>query len=562
MRRAGWRFGALAVLALVAQAAWAQARSAPVAKGDPAIAVNAAALKAHMGFLADDLLEGREAGTRADALAQLYIRTRFEAAGLEPAGDPGSYLQRVRVRATTLVRDSVDFRIAGRDGGRRFANGEDIALFGDPLEADQRVEAPVVFAGYGIVAPERSIDDYRGLDVRGKIVAVMGGPPAFLPASEAAYYGSADQQRRSAEANGAIGVIQLWTPALEQRFPFDGLAAILGRVDLNWIGPDGRPSVVAPGVRLRASIRGAATEALFAGAPRDFASLVAEARQGSPRGFPLATQVLLVRRSRHDDRLTTANVAGLLPGSDPALRSEVVVVSAHYDHIGIGAPVDGDAIYNGALDNAAGTAILIELARELAAMPGRPRRSILFLAAGAEEKGLIGSHYFAAHPTLPAGRLVANVNVDGAIPYYDFGDVIAFGAEQSQLAERLAAAAGQLGLTVAPDPFPEEGIFTRSDQYSFVRRGIPSLFLFMGFTDTEGRSVGRPVWDEAIARAHTPADDLAQPIDYAVLAKLGDVARRLVLTTANTPERPLWYSDSLFGQRFAPGEPTAPRPAN
>ena len=550
------------MLALMVQAAWAQVRPMPAAKGDPAIAVDAAGLKAHMGFLADDLLEGREAGTRADALAQLYIRTQFEAAGLEPAGDPGSYLQRFRVRATTLVQDSVDFRIVGRDGERRFANGGDVALFGDPLEADQRVEAPVVFAGYGIVAPERGIDDYRGLDVRGKVVAVMGGPPAFLPASEAAYYGSADQQRRTAEAHGAIGVIQLWTPALEQRFAFDGLASILGRVDLNWIGPDGRPSVVAPGVRLRASIRGAATDALFAGAPRDFASLLAEAGQGSPRGFPLATRVSLVRRSRHDDRLTTANVAGLLPGSDPALRGEVVVVSAHYDHIGIGAPVDGDAIYNGALDNAAGTAILIELARELAAMPARPRRSILFLAAGAEEKGLIGSDYFAACPTVPAGRLVANVNVDGAIPYYDFRDLIAFGAEQSQLAERLQAAASELGLTVAPDPFPEEGIFTRSDQYSFVRRGIPSLFLFMGFTDTAGRSVGRPVWDEAIARAHTPADDLAQPIDYAVLAKLGDVARRLVLTTANTPERPLWYEDSLFGQRFAPGQPTAPRPEN
>ena len=238
----------------------------------------------------------------------------------------------------------------------------------------------------------------------------------------------------------------------------------------------------------------------------------------------------------------------------------MIVVSAHHDHIGIGTAVGGDLIYNGALDNAAGTALLIELARLLAAMPERPRRPILFLAAGAEEKGLIGSDYFAAHPPRSAARLVANINIDGAIPYYDFADVIAFGAEQSQLAERLADAAGQLGLEVAPDPFPEEGIFTRSDQYSFVRRGVPALFLFMGFTDREGRSVGRAVWDEAIARAHTPSDDLAQPIDYAVLAKLGEVARRLILETANAPQRPLWYRDSLFGQRFAPGQPTAERP--
>jgi Zn-dependent M28 family amino/carboxypeptidase len=301
---------------------------------------------------------------------------------------------------------------------------------------------------------------------------------------------------------------------------------------------------------------------LFEGARRRFPALLAEGARRSPRGFPLKTRLSLTRRSRHDDGLIAANVAGLLPGSDPALSDELVVVSAHYDHIGIGTAVDGDSIYNGALDNAAGTALLIELARELAAGGERPRRPILFLAAGAEEKGLIGSDYFAAHPTMPAARLVANINIDGAIPYYDFGDVIAFGAEQSQLAERLSAAAGRLGLAVAPDPFPEEGIFTRSDQYSFVRRGVPALFLFMGFTDREGRSVGRAVWDQAIARAHTPGDDLAQPIDYAVLAKLGEVARRLILETANAPARPLWYRDSPFAARFAPDQPTAERPAN
>lgn len=560
MKRARWLW-APALLAAVGQALAAQGGPPPVAKDSPAIAIDAAAVKADMAFLADDLLEGREAGTRGDALAQLYISSRFHAIGLAPAGDPGSYLQRFRARATRLVADSVDFRVAGPAGEQSFANGGDVALFGDPLEADQRIEAPLVFAGYGIVAPERGIDDYRGLDVRGKVVAVLGGPPAFLPAAEAAYHGSADEQRRVAAARGAIGVIQLWTPALEQRFPFDGLAALLGRVDLSWIGPDGRPSVAAPGVRLRAFSRGAATEALFEGAPRDFAGLLAEARRRSPRGFPLPTRVALARRSHHDDRLASANVAGLLPGSDPALRGELVVVTAHYDHIGIGAPVNGDAIHNGALDNAAGTALLIELARRLAAMPERPRRSILFLAVGAEEKGLIGSDYFATHPTLPA-EMVANVNIDGAIPYYDFSDVIAFGAEQSQLAELLAAAAGELGLAVAPDPFPEEGLFTRSDQYSFVRAGVPSLFLFMGFTGMDGRAVGRAAWDEAIARAHTPADDLAQPIDYDVLAKLGEVARRLVLATANADERPLWYADSLFAARFAPAAPTARRPAN
>ncbi|HEX8263063.1 MAG TPA: M28 family peptidase [Allosphingosinicella sp.] len=542
------------LLILMASAGPAQAPRSPTPSGSPLIRIDPAAVKAHMAVLADDLLEGREAGTRGDALAQLYIRTRFEEIGLAPAGDPGSYVQRFRVRSTRLVADSVDFRIAGR----AFANGGDVAIFGDPLETEQRVEADAVFAGYGIAAPERGIDDYRGLDVRGKVAVVLGGPPPFLPPAEAAHHGWADQQRLVAESKGAVGLVILWTPALEQRFPFEGLKGLVGRTDLNWIGRDGRPSVTAPGVRLRAFVRGEAAEALLARAPKTMAALLREAGKRSPPGFALASRVRLVRRSVHDDSLASANVAGLLAGSDPALSREVVVVTAHYDHVGIGEPERGDPIYNGALDNAVGTAMLIEVARALAAAPGPRRRPILFLAVGAEEKGLIGSDYFAANPTV--SEPIADINLDGAMPFYDFRDVIAFGAEQSQMGERLAEAARELGLAVAPDPFPEEGIFTRSDQYSFVRRGVPSLFLYMGFTAMDGRTVGRALWDE-LGRTvvHRPGDDLSQPIDYRVAAKFADLFRRVTIATADAPARPLWYEHSLF-RRFAAGRPAARRP--
>lgn len=530
--------------------------AAPVPAGAPAIAADPQRLKAHMALLADDLLEGREAGTRGDALAQLYIQTRFEEIGLRPAGDKGSWLQPFRVRATHLVPGSAELRIAGAT----FANGEEVAIFGDPLEAEQRLEAPAVFAGYGIVAPERGIDDYRGLDLTGKVAVVLGGPPAFLPAAEAAHHGSSEQQRLAAEARGAVGLIILWTPALERRFPFDALKPLLARTDLNWLGPDGRPQVAAPAIRLRAFARGTAAEALLQGAPRRLPELLEEGRRRSPRGFALPARVSLERRSRHDDGLASANVAALLPGSDPRLRDEIVVLTAHYDHVGIGAPVAGDSIYNGALDNSVGTAMLIEVARLLAAAPVRPKRSILFLAVGAEEKGLIGSDYFAANPSV-SGRIVANINLDGAMPFYDFSDVIAFGAEQSQMGERLAAAAGQLGLVVAPDPFPEEGIFTRSDQYSFVKRGVPSLFLYMGFHDLQGRNVGRRLWDELNAMiVHQPGDDLSQPIDYGVTAKFADLFRRVALETANAAQRPRWYRGSPFGRLYAPGEAKAARP--
>ena len=547
----------LTLLLACASAASAQ----PVPAGSPRIPMDAAGLRAHMTFLADDLMEGREAGTRADGLTQAYIASRFSAIGLEPAGDKGSFLQRFRVRAARLDPGSVDFRISGTSGEQRFLNGETVAVYADMLEPDQRIElAPLVFAGYGIVAPERRIDDYRGLDVRGKVVVVLGGPPAFLPAAEAAHYGSSEQQRLTAEAQGAIGVIQLWTPALEQRFAFEGLRPLLGQTALGWLGPDGRPNVSAPGVRLRAFARGAAADKLLHGGAGTMAQLLLEARSRSPRGFALPGRVSLSRRSNHDDRLASANVAGLLRGSDPVLSGEMVVLTAHHDHVGIGAAVAGDAIYNGALDNAVGVAMLIEVARVMAATGQRPRRSVLFLAVGAEEKGLIGSDYFAAHPTVPPSSLVANINLDGAFPFYDFSDVIAFGAEQSQMGEMLAAAAAEIGLKVAADPFPEEGIFTRSDQYSFVKQGVPSLFLYNGFTDMDGRSVGRAVWDDLGTRiVHQPGDDLTQPIDYQVVAKFADLFRRMALVTANAPERPLWYRDSLFAGRFAPGKPTARR---
>lgn len=540
-------------------AAPAPARPA-VPAGSPEIGVSAAEIRAHLNVLADDLFEGREAGTRGDRLTQLYLASRMAAYGLEPAGDADGYLQRFRLRATRLVPDSVRFTVTGPGGARSFANGGDIVVWGDPTEAEQAFEAPMVFAGYGIEAADHGLADYRGLDVRGKIAVVLGGPAPFLPAADAAHHGATDQQRIVAARHGAIGLVQIWTPALETRSPWSFVQGLTDRTDMAWLGPHGRPTVAGPGIRLRALVNGAAAEAIFAGARTPLARIRAMAKTGSPRGFALPARLAFARRSTHDDKASSANVAGLLRGSDAGLRDEVVVLTAHHDHIGIGAPVNGDTIYNGALDNAIGTAGLLELARVLAAAPERPKRSILFLAVGAEEKGLVGSDFFAAHPTVRREALVADINLDGIIPFYDFSDVIAFGAEQSELTVHLAAAAGQLGLAVAPDPFPEEGIFTRSDQYSFVKRGIPSVFLYVGFTDMAGRRVGRDWWDRLSATVvHQPGDDLAQPIDDAVTAKFVDLFRRLALETANAPVRPRWYDDSSFGRAFAPDRPKAPR---
>lgn len=540
----------------------ASAPDAPVAAGDPAILIEAEDIRAHMTFLADDLLEGREAGTRGEALAALYLRARFAEIGLTPAGDNGTFVQTIPVRSYGLVPDSVRFEVTGPEGAvQTFGNGGDLAVFGDPINPFTEEQVELVFAGSGIVAPELGLDAYGGLDVRGKAVVVLGGPPSYLPAAEAAHYSSTGRLARMAAERGAAGLIVLWTPVLEARWAFDRFETILHAGDIAWVGPDGESSAGAGGVKIRAFVRDAAADALFAGAPRGYGELLETWTTEEPRGFPLTSTLRFARRSAHEDGGSAMNVAGFLPGSDPQLTDEVVVVTAHYDHVGIGTPVDGDSIYNGAGDNAFGTAGLLEAAEAIASMEKRPKRPVLFLAVGAEEKGLIGSDYFAEFPTLPKEHLIANINIDGALLRYDFSDVIAFGAELSQMREHLVEAAGQLGLSVADDPFPEQSIFTRSDQYSFIRRGVPGVFLFTGFTSIDGEAVGRQVWDEITTTLlHQPNDDLSQPIDYASGAKLIDVARRLILVTANADAPPLFYDDSGIARRFAPDSPKAPRP--
>ncbi len=529
--------------------------------GPPSDPASSAVIKAHMAFLADDLMEGREAGTVGEARSALYIATQFEALGLKPAGENGVYVQAVPLRSAQLNLSDFEFSVQTDGQLQSFENGSDVAVSSSFASTDLSVAGEIVFAGHGITAPELGIDDYGGLDVSGKVVAVIGGPPSFLPSEEAAHFGSSSQKRLMAEAQGAIGVIIIWTPALEKRYPFDFLKTLFKSWNMTWSDTAGKPNIEAPKITLRAFVRGDATEAIFSGAPMTAAEAIAKSEVGPVKGFVSKSTVKLSLQTKHDDTRQSRNVAALLPGSDPALSDEIIVLTAHYDHVGICAPDKEDKICNGALDNAFGTALLLDVARALAAQETPPARSILFLAVGAEEKGLLGSDYFAAFPTVPRNQIIANINLDGGFPFYDFSDVIAFGAEQSQMGEQLQSAISKIGLTLAPDPFPEQGIFTRSDQYSFVKRGIPALFLYNGFTDMDGQNKGQAIWDSfLVEHYHEPSDDLSLPIDYNVSAKFSHVFRLLTLEVANAPSRPLWYDDSVFGKRFAPDEPKAQRP--
>ena len=371
---------------------------------------------------------------------------------------------------------------------------------GDVLRTESRVEAPVVFAGFGVTAPRQQQDDYAGLDVKGKIVAVLANAPARFPSEERAYHASRTRKAELAAQRGAVGLLSLLTPAEEARTPWERVIGFASSPSTRWTHPDGQPEGALETLRGGALLRVAAAERLFAAAPVSFDAAIAAAEQPSFRGFALGVTAALASRSEHT-RVTSPNVVGLLEGSDPALRSTYVVYSAHLDHVGVGAETSGDRIHNGAYDNALGSAVVLEVARALAGLAARPRRSVLFLFVTAEERGLLGSDYFAAHPTVPRAALVADVNVDMPLVLFPIADVVAFGAENSTLEGPARAAAAALGLGLAPDPMPEETIFVRSDQYSFVRRGVPAVYFAPGHA-LRGPDAGRSA---ALPRVHPAA---------------------------------------------------------
>lgn len=508
---------------------------------------SAAAMKGHIGFLASDLMEGREAGTRGYDLAASYVATRFEMLGLKPAGDAGSYLQTVPL-ATYRPADGGTIRLTARDGTvTELKVGTDYTPGTTPLAANVRLDAPLVFVGFGVVAPKEKRDDYRGLDVRGKIVVALSGAPKFIQGEERAHYANTRTKRAEAAKRGAIGLITLYTPTQEKRAPFARTARNWRSLSMTWVDAAGKPSFVGAAATPVATVGLGGAEKLLAGAPVPVAAIMAAAED--PKGrvprFQLPARAE-VRLTNELGTATSSNVAALVEGADPALKAEVVVLSAHLDHVGIGPEVNGDRINNGALDNASGIATLLEVARGFAGSATKPKRSVLLLAVTAEEKGLIGSDYFIQNPTVAPRAIVANVNLDMPILTYPFIDVIAFGGDRSSIGPAVRRAADAMQLGVTPDPTPDEGIFTRSDHYRFVEQGVPAVFLKTG-PGNGGADADRLFRAE---HYHRPSDDLSQPIDYDAAARFADLNYRIARELADTPARPAWNRGDFFGTLF------------
>jgi hypothetical protein len=506
-------------------------------------------LRAHMAFLSDDLLEGRGTGTRGYQLAANYVRAQFEEMGLQPAGVGGSYFQNVRFRRIELSRDKSSFAVKQNSGSTRTLTIEkDYVMGGDPLSADTTAEGQVVFVGYGVSAPEFNYDDYASVDVRGKIVAALYGAPPKMPSAPGAHFSSSEQKLRMAAEHGAIGYVSIWAGKTEQRTPFTEYVRFTRGPVLRWLDEKGVPDGAEPSIHGTARISSSTAALLFEGAPKSWKDALRDAENSQPQAFPLAASVTMHIVSRYSEA-ESPNVAAILPGSDPQLKNEYVAFTAHLDHLGIGDPVKGDNIYNGAADNASGTSALIEMARAFSELRPAPRRSLLFIAVTGEEEGLLGSDYYAQNPTVPIKQVVADINMDEVSFLYDFKDIVPLGAEHSSLGAVADDVARHMGLTVSPDPLPEEVYFVRSDQYSFILQGVPSLYVEEGLQTVNPSLDGKKMQlDWEVQRYHQPNDDMSQPFDFNATVKCTRVDLAVGYEVAQQTERPHWNAGDFFNK--------------
>jgi len=498
----------------------------------------------HVQVLADDKLEGRDTGSAGEKAAQAYAVEQLKAAGAQPAGVNG-YYQPVKFVSQQMIEADCSL-ILIRDGKREpLALGDD-ALISSRIVPAPEVKAPLVFVGYGLKIPEKNYDDFDGLDVKGKIAVVLSGSPEQIPGALASHYQTLKERWATLKAAGAIGMISIPNPA-SMDVPWSRIALNRTHPTMDLDYPEFKET---RGAQLYVYANPASAEKFFAGSGHTFAEIAAlgKDRKPLPR-FPL-TVSLEAKTKVETHNLESSNVVAELPGSDPALKNEYVVLSAHIDHVGIGAPINGDRIYNGAMDNGSGSALVLDMAASFKKHPEKLRRSILLVLVTGEEKGLLGSKYFAAHPTVPAKSITADVNVDMFLPIVPLKILRVLGLDDSDLGDRVRTIAQSEGVKVQPDPEPLRNSFIRSDQYNFILHGIPSIVMSVGAE--MGSPEQQTFKDWLTNRYHAPSDDVNQPVDLQAATKYEEIIRALLVNVANDDHRPRWKQESFF-RRYAEG---------
>jgi Zn-dependent M28 family amino/carboxypeptidase len=535
--KSGWAFVALAV------ALWAQMTE-----------ISGERMRAHVKFLASDLLEGRGVGQRGGDLATEYIAAQFALVGAKPAGDNGSYFQKFSLVGVSPQPDS-QLSFAGADGVStplRWLDEFVGVTYSQKPEA--QFDAPAVFVGHGITAPEYQWDDYKDVDVRGKVVVLFTGEPPsddpkFFTGRALTYYGRWTYKYEEATRHGAAAAVIIHTRPTAS-YGWDVVRSSWGREDQQVRLAEGEPSLAFAGwvtedvgEKIAASVGQTVDDLLKA----------ADARGFHATPLPLTFTGHLPSKIRE---IETRNVVARVEGSDPKLKDEAVLFSAHWDHLGIGDPVNGDAIYNGAVDNATGCGMLLEIAHAWAVLPQKPRRSAVFISVSAEEAGLRGSQYFGQHPVIPAGKIAAALNFDAFKPNGRKRDVSVLGAERTTLFPVVQEAAKRFGFTISVDPEPEAGHYYRSDHFSFARAGIPAFSIDDG-EDLLGKPAGtgkKQRDDYNDHRYHQPSDEYRDDWDFSGMEEYARFAMLIGVNIANTPKLPTWRAgDEFLPARIASG---------
>jgi Zn-dependent M28 family amino/carboxypeptidase len=517
--------------------------------------ITEAEIDGYLRFLSSDLLEGRGPAGRGGALTVAYLESQLRAFGLEPAGDNGRFTQTVPIDA--VAADASGIRVVASGGASdTLSSPDEVVVWAGSAVERSAASGELVFVGYGVTAPEQRWDDFKDVDVRGRILLVLVNDP---PATESepdlfggramTYYGRWTYKFEEAERRGAAGMLIVHTTE-QAGYPWQTVVGSWAKEQLMLPRKADGPAPL--GVRGWITARSAAS--LLRQAGLDLQQMIGDAASRDFR--PVATGIRLdMSFTNTVRRIESQNVVGMVRGSDPGMRDEYVVLTSHWDHLGIGPAVNGDSIYNGASDNASGVSDLLAIARVSAAAPA-PRRSLIFTFVTAEESGLLGSAWFAENPTVPLEKIVANVNVDGGNLLGPTSDMVAIGENKSSLGPLFSNYVGGMGLTVSPEARPEAGIFYRSDHFSFAKAGVPALFVGAGLN-----VVGRPDgWgqqqsDEFTAsRYHQPGDEYREDFDLRGAVQLSNVVLGFVRLVADSPDVPTWNPDAEF-RRAAPVQP-------
>jgi Zn-dependent M28 family amino/carboxypeptidase len=497
----------------------------------------------YVKILADDNMEGRDTGSEGLKRAEAYIVEQLKANGLPPAGTDGYYQPVKLIARQTLENDSS--LALFHDGKSEALSFERDAYFVNRISQAPEVDAPLVFLGWGLDIPEKGYSDLQGADLKGKVAVVLfGGSPSEIPGPLSAHYNAIRQRWSALKKAGAVGIIFIPNPH-SMDIPWERLKVLRTQAGM---APADETLDDTNGMKLGVTFNPASADKLFAGSGHTFQEIsdLAKARKSLPR-FPLKVEIR-ARTKMEVQALESSNIVAKIEGNDPKLKQDCIVVSAHIDHLGIGEPINGDRIYNGAMDNGSGSAMLLDFARSFKENRPTFKRSAILLWITGEEKGLLGSRYFAEYPTVPASSIVANINTDMFLPIIPLQAVTVYGISESDLGEWAAKMAKQHGIEAYDDPKPQRNSFIRSDQYSFIRKGVPAVAMAVGCKLDTPQQKAIDEWLHN--RYHAPSDDTQQPVNLETAGKFEGLVWDLLAFTANSEKTPEWKPDSFF-KRFA-----------